>query len=521
MKILIVEDEDLEHEGLSRMIRGMPLDISEILHAWNGIEALDVFARESPEILITDVRMPQMDGLALLQKLREMNQECEVLFISGYEDFHAVREAMLLGANNWLVKPVNANELYSMLCKLHVHKQHSDKSRNMSDEVLMLREKLMVFEHEDVLKRFLLCPPAQRGDDTETAGLLNLLSPDGQYIVMTADLVDIDQIYVSGAGLPEMSVEAVGPAYMPGGGMALVLFFPGIVHPQDIQSKAEDVSDAWKTYLEERCAAPVTVGVSMAGGSALLHVLYRQSVDALREQEVYGKGKVFFFYEDAATLSIAPRQMDLDDWVMLLQRDSFADLAAYMEQTIDLAAHEMSVHDSKQFFIKLIHTLAVQATLFPRWHAMTAGTLAQMDAIYNAQTLAGLLDTLQVILAEWRQIFSTERKCRNQEIVRDVLAIIEQDIAGDLYSETLAGKVYITASHLRRTFKNVMGMTLQDYVLRLRMEKAQALLRNTRLKVADIAKMTGYNSIPHFAMTFKAYTQMTPGDYRQRAGSRT
>jgi two-component system response regulator YesN len=523
MKILIADDEYLEHEGLSRMISEMPLQVSEILHAWDGREALKIIESHSPEILITDVRMPVMNGIELLKALNELQRDCELLFISGYEDFHAVREAMILGASNWIVKPVNRDELYDALCRLNVQKLSKEKKRGMDNEVLQLKKKLLSFEQEELIKRYLLCPPSERerDGDAEAAppGLRINSLQNGQYAVMAADLPSIDDVYPAVSEPPEFPVSAAGPVCMPGGRLAMTLFFPALLNGVNVQSLCETVPEEWRRYLESCCGAPATVGVSMAGSHELLSTFYRQSLAALREQETYGRGKVYFFYEDNPAIHVSAADMNLDDWAALLHRNSFSEIISYVEQAIETAEKSQNLHDSRQFFIKLIHTTAVQAVSFPIWNLLASYTLQNMDDIYNSQTLPVLIDTLNRIFDRWRKTFDSSRVSRNQEIVRDALAIIERDLSEDLYSEAIAGKLYITASHLRRTFKNVMGVTLQDYVLRVRMEKAQEMLRSTRKKVADIAQAVGYNNIPHFTMAFKAYAKITPGSYRSQAGA--
>lgn len=107
MRLMIVDDEDLEHEGLAQMVQGLGLDIEVCGNAWNGKEALALAEELRPDIVLTDVRMPVMDGAVFAQKLRASQPGCFILFVSGYEDFQAARNAMMLGATAWLVKPVN------------------------------------------------------------------------------------------------------------------------------------------------------------------------------------------------------------------------------------------------------------------------------------------------------------------------------------------------------------------------------------------------------------------------------
>lgn len=128
-RIMIVDDEDMIRTGIQMMIDRETCQIGEIVTARNGEEALKLIKESPPEILITDIRMPKMDGISLVKNIREMGVEIHVLVLSGYDDFEYVRSMMRMGVENYLLKPVNEEELNRNIYELSEKLKYEQKER--------------------------------------------------------------------------------------------------------------------------------------------------------------------------------------------------------------------------------------------------------------------------------------------------------------------------------------------------------------------------------------------------------
>ena len=113
LKLLIVDDEKQIREGLSETLDWKSIGISEVLIAKNGNEAFDIYKKYMPELIITDIRMPGMDGLELCQSIKEYNSNSRIMLLSGHSDFQYAKQGILIGVNNYFTKPVNIDELLS------------------------------------------------------------------------------------------------------------------------------------------------------------------------------------------------------------------------------------------------------------------------------------------------------------------------------------------------------------------------------------------------------------------------
>ncbi len=421
MRLMIVDDEDLEHEGLSQMIRRLGLDIELCGNAWNGQEALALAERLLPDIAVTDVRMPVMDGIEFARQLRRRQPGCSILIISGYEDFQAAKEALLLGANAWLAKPVNQDELRQVLARI-CDIAHTQARKQAQEEWRERRlQQVLPLERRDFLQAVLL--GREQGDAgalAKRAQALGIPLHQGRFAVLAGELQETQEhldrqteerfaAFGDGAGADEQAVP------MPGLRLALVMAFPTIAGEAIIQSRLEAAAEQLRLQMSTACGACAGVGVSQVGDSISgLSQLYGQACQALSEKALLGRGRVIF-------------------------------------------------HSGVQ--------------------------------------------------AEARS-FS-----RNEQITRQVCRLVQGDLGGDLSAEAIAARVYLTASHLRRVFKNIMGVTLQDYVLRTRMERARELLADPASRVHAVASQMGYESTSYFCMVFKRFFGVSPGEFKAGAGS--
>lgn len=128
--ILVVEDEKYALDSLLKQIREYDKQESfRVLQASNGKEAYQLYIQYSPELVMTDIRMPRMDGLELLKAIREKDENTQVVILSAYSDFEYAREALTYGASDYLLKPINAVNLGSCLDKFLKRKVTEKKKR--------------------------------------------------------------------------------------------------------------------------------------------------------------------------------------------------------------------------------------------------------------------------------------------------------------------------------------------------------------------------------------------------------
>lgn len=523
MRLMIVDDEDLEHEGLRQMISRLGLDLDVCGDAWNGQEALELAETLRPDIVVTDLRMPVMDGILFARKLRAQQPGCFILFVSGFEDFQAARDALLIGAIAWLVKPINQEELRQVLAKIcDLAESRSRKSQDEEQRDKRLEE-LLPLERQKFLQSLLLGQkPSDGMSPAECAADLGIHLYPGRYTVMAAELQETQQHHdrhmeerlVTLARLPDFP-DALEFVPMPGSRLALVMAFPAIASEMMILSRLESITEQIRIQVSAMCGACAGVGVSLIGDSPdNLEVLYEQACAALDDKVRSGRGRVIFYSDNPPEPILEGERITAGQLIKAIEEGSvtrFAQLCDAFLQGLDQCASMQAALVASLDLISQLSSGAQTLAALKNWRD-TEQTI--YDRLIREDTIPDLKANMKGLLDTIAAGMNTKNADRNEQIVRQVKKIIEKDISGDMSAEAIAARVYLTASHLRRVFRNRVGVTLQDYVLRLRMERARELLGEAGNRVHMVAASVGYESTSYFCMLFKRFFGVSPGEFR-------
>lgn len=125
LRVLLVDDEDRIRRGIAGAMDWAAVDCVLIGTASDGVEALEIYSRERPECVITDIRMPRMDGLKLIRRIRGMDEKCELVILTGHEEFEIAREAMAWGVRHYILKPFDEDELTQVLHGINTSRRRS------------------------------------------------------------------------------------------------------------------------------------------------------------------------------------------------------------------------------------------------------------------------------------------------------------------------------------------------------------------------------------------------------------
>lgn len=140
MKLLIVDDEPIVRRGIKMLVNLEALGITELFEAKNGEEALGLFKENKPELVLLDINMPGMNGLTLASKIKEISSTAKIAMITGYDYFDYAREALRIGVQDYILKPVSKDDITSVLEKLISSYKQQRKQEEVMSVVLELKE---------------------------------------------------------------------------------------------------------------------------------------------------------------------------------------------------------------------------------------------------------------------------------------------------------------------------------------------------------------------------------------------
>ena len=526
-KLLIVDDDEMERRGIRSLSLLEALDIEVVGEAWNGREGLELCETLRPDIVLTDVRMPVMDGLGFSQELMRRHPDTRVLMMSGYEDFDAVRLAVSVGAWAYLTKPLALDDLKSALERV-TGALRGEQHREEEGKQLQIRlEQMMPLMRERLLRDVLL--GVRGADDAQTCSEAQSLCG---YLVNAPLCVMILQLQLQNLP-PEQQLggntrafDVLGPLCIAmdaqlfsirSGLYALIFTLSPSLDDEALFDSLQAHATRVLNELQQALSCELTVAVSGVGkGIWSLHSLHQQALSTLQKQALYSSNRVYWYEQNgggallpdaAGILKQLEERMFSHDMEGLKQAlNAFFSGLREVNATIEYARilcvdlifrHSLLAHADGKDFLSLFEGREI-----PYARVMSTRTADELQA-FLLDVYAQALDRLYVRPAS-----------QAEALVHKVRKLIAADFDKPISAATIAKEVFLTESHLRRVFKNVTGQTIGEHILMTRMQRACELLRGTDMRVFEIAGAVGYENHSYFSIVFRKYFGKAPGEYR-------
>jgi len=526
--LLIVDDEKWVRQGLRFTIDWESEGIEVLGEAADGEEALKVIEERAPDIIITDIKMPRMDGLALLEAVNERKLPAKIVMISGYSDFGYAQQALRCGAFDYVLKPIEETNLLSVIRKCaeelkqerdaHLHMQQMTGYRRESmplarqrfletmlrGEPMTARQRQTMWETLDIVLdperlRVVSVQVYEWGDNACDAGSRSLL----RYA-----LSNIAEEIGRGAGL------TVGcPLDLHDEADVVLLQSPGEAGGGDPVGAMAAFMDAAFRYLRVK----VNVGLSRERDRSLLHVSFQEAVSAGAYAFYHGFGRIFDAVSlprlDAQTQSV--EYAGPSGWVSRLTHAMKLGKESMLQELTEELGHHAELAVSRHSPLMMRRGLAslLRETERRLASALGADHAVAMRIQLPACSLSNLgQELLSALLGMQRMSGELGNRKRVIELALDY---IEERFADSISMNGVAERFYLNPSYFSKIFHEETGETFSKYVARLRVERAKQLLKDSALKVYEIAEHVGYNDFRHFAKVFKEHEGITPGQYRE------
>jgi len=534
IRMIIVDDESLIRKGIITSIDWQLHEVDIVGEAANGREALQIAERAEPDIVLTDIRMPVMDGIRLSGLLRERFPHVRIVFLTGYDDFEYAQSAIRLKVDEYLLKPAGAEELLALVGRL---KLEIDEEREAAASERTRRAYLL--ESLPYMRQNLLLSlvHAQRPDIRQWAGKaqalnLHLNGPSYQCAVLELDNYypmtvgkqerDIEWIRYAVVNVAEEVMEGKVRGNVCGIEANRMLFLFNLPQGTIPETVTEDVCDEVRRCIARYLQWSVTVGIGMP-----VPVLERigdsfhSAVRALRRKVYAGTGRVYRYEygteggEDQPVLLPAEQENMLLRHLRLMDREK-------VHAAIGLLFEEWSRH--KPAYVA-VHRTCLRLVFMSMGALEDAGIrLSERMPMFDPakeidklETLAQMETWLQRLLEQFMAWMEKAANRKFKSIVASVIRYMEEHLDQELTLDAMASAVYVSPSYLSRLFKEETGRNIVDYIHGLRIERAKALLRDPKLKTYEISERVGYRDYKYFSFIFKRYTGCSPRDYRNRA----
>lgn len=505
MNLLLVDDEYHVRKKLLDKIDWKALGIARVLEAGDGEQGYEIAGHVKIDILISDIRMPRMDGIEMAAAIRELYPDCVILFLSGYSDKEYLRSAISLHALSYIDKPVSPEQVIAAV------KEAVSYCSNLQNSAFASKIK------EARLVRLLCVPKPDAGQ------LSSLLQDCSLSLLHFADSRTILIQILSGDGIPSGLTDKLGGLLTHSG----LRYISGDHHDNILvihllSDKEKLVSSLTEpffqslfqraSYLLKNTSYFIAVGVIAENIQEIYHS-YQSAVISLQQNFFLGMNSVSF-----AGPSVSPEFVPDESFRRGLlgsvkQNDPgtcFLLLQSLYESYQQHPAGLISVVRENYYGIlsQLFQHCLIHHFTFP-----SASNQQLWDVISSAATLREL-HTIAVNL--YQSYFDFIRTNESRLSVSGKLKKLIEENYGNpgLGLQFLSERLKLSQSYISQLFKQETGTTINQYIISYRIDMASSLLLKSDQKISDIAGCCGFTDQNYFTKLFKKYTGMTPSAYR-------
>ena len=513
--ILIVDDERMIRNGLRDLIPWQSLGISQVYTAASGREALSIVEEQTIHIVLTDICMPEITGIALIEHIRRQDQDLPILVLTGYDDFEYAQQCCKMHVQDFILKPIDEDTLMLAIQK-QIRFLEEQKERKQYQKILsraqgihdslrlertmrkIAHAELDIPEAQSVFREYpylkdqamqvaLLILPLSEGENWQDENAFHLLSIKN----ICLEMVDMLQ-----EGVTFEDVQ----------GKIGVVFFLG-EEMADTYSRLEQINTRIK---DERNASVKMVQGSVVQGFSQLPISYNDAIHLLQET---GQDVDIRIHQNE---QIAQRMNDFYQAYGELKTFICANIndEEKLAQSLLLWKKLCDQHNLSLPFIRRTSFEFVSSLYYAYLSATNQETNLHLDSVLSGLQSSDRKSIFMIINQFAERLCRTDKQEIN-EIVCRAKQYIHNHLHDDLSVSSIAAYLYVNSNYFSRLFKKASGEGCNEYITRKRIEKAKILLETSGLQTGKIAEMIGYRDKNYFSLTFKKLTGFSPTQYRQ------
>lgn len=516
-RVILVDDEVYTRKGLIKLIDWEACGFHVVGEADNGEDALELIRSIRPDLVITDIRMPVLDGLGLIRQLIEEEDKPPVfVIISGYDDFSYAQQAVRYGVHDFILKPIDEVEFTEMLSRLNerLRQEREEKERekrlenqamieaiikNEAEEsfVATWEEQLNMTSSDTLYYMFVELNDHHPWGPTEEIPLHRFLE---QVERALQDLVEAQPLYVHehrnrvGVIVPERVLKP---------------------YHNHIRSFAEALQGKIKVrdgrvFIYTGCPVQGLAGLRSAYESAKEALLYKYVHDR--------DGIVVHSHGSECTVQYMPVDQELHHRLIEqieefkleeLDRTIKRMFLRFQENRYAPEAVKMNIHQGVLGVIDIIRSMDGEeqslGSLAPiiGWHDLNL-SLRELQRLFTAFAI------------ESGRYIGELRKEQQRGGIHKIRAYIEEHYHENISLKSIAATFYMNPVYLGQLFRKTYGIYFNDFLLQLRIGEAKRLLRQTDLRIYEVADRVGFSNPDYFVTQFEKLEKLTPSEYRSR-----
>ena len=542
LKIFLAEDEVIVRETIKRMIPWEELGFELVGEAADGEMALPLLIRQKPDLLITDIKMPFMDGLTLAKLAKKELPELKIVILSGYDDFNYAKQAISIGVEEYLLKPITKNALIERLSEIRSRYEHEKTQKEYYEK---FQREMQAYEKNSSRDFFeaLVRGSMDMMEVYKKAEKLGVDIVAEAYNILIFTMNSEEDFSGQKEGYSEWEAESLEMLedFFSDNTSAMLfrcnIFSYGVLikgQKETIDENTRSCIDEIKKILdrkEQKRQWFVAVGESVERLSQL-QKSYHSASRAFSQRYLYGEN--ILYYDEMELMEHRSGQADTNDNAYLKNVDVNALNPAILQKFLSNGLQEETENFVKDYFYAIGQEpmeslvfrnyviLNVRFSVLSFLKSLGCDT-EEMEPENTEEILAESGKNIESAITYAKKMISQAITIRdqnsgnkNRSILKTAVDFIDEHYMDeDISLNTAANVANVSSNHFSALFSQNMGQTFIEYLTTLRMNKAKELLRCTGMRSSEIAGEVGYKDAHYFSYLFKKTQGMTPSEYRK------
>lgn len=527
-RVIVVDDEEFVRDLIVKDLGKGELDIQVVAVAADGKEALAQALTLKPDIVITDISMPFMDGLELIGELQKAGMQCKTAIISGYDEFDYARRAISLGVKDYLLKPFSPKDLEQVVRKMI---QELDSQKMLRQNMNLLREQATSrasLAREKALKNLLEGLEGASGEKEKLLGtgldlsgnvfLAGVMRISGSLWNFKNQSGVEEFLMLASDGYFSRDVRVYGVS--PDGNLLAVVWCGGSRHGALLTGKVREGLDNINKSLNKYYDARLNCALGTPCGSLEeLKRSYREAMAAWKKNVGGDQTVVIYDQEEKQDEINNSRIREWKDQVRFSVRTgSVEEALGHLRVLMKCYA---SLSSSRGDYIgvsagELVY--AIESDMESAGYDVSR--IRPRDSMQERLRYSNLTD-IRELLEEYIEnccglVSQRAEENKAEALVKQMKLLVESNLKNeDVDLEWVALKMHFSTSYVRQIFKQQTGENLGEYLIRKRMEKAGKMLQKTDLRIQQVAEECGYSNQRYFASSFKKFYGCTPTEFKK------
>lgn len=527
IKVLVVEDEFMVRKLIINLLPWNEMGFTVIDEAEDGLDALKKVHEKLPDVVLMDINIPEINGLELTKKIKELNPDTDVVIITGYSSFSYAKEAISGGATDYLTKPVNTEELSSILMKIKKKIQTKNREKGFVESI---QRKNINLQKESFLNQMITQVHTSDWISQKFMEFNIQISPSHLTVLIfqiekartNEDALNDLELwkYAIGNIAYEILMESFSCVEMFKGAESNIVVLlnvnieAGGIYQNLLEYAIEKVQNSIKFYFGLRVFAAAG---SVYNSYSDIYTSYVQALEALDGKYLGEDGSIMFYKpKDEFKITGLFSVYNKEEILVCLRKSGYNELTNKIDNIYQKLL-DNKVNKNYSLFISLgLYSVAEEYANEMNCSQKIIDKCTYIDQIKSSGTI---FQTKEIVVALFDSIMKCvtgSHKCETYKIVEKAKKYIDLHYADDLTLDDIASDIFISSCYLSAIFKRETGRSVVEYINFCRLKKAKEMIDSQKnVKINDLSRIVGYNDSFYFSKCFKKQYGITPSAYQK------